>query len=55
MKTKKVSKRVKRAVNLTLSKQTIRQGEILQEQLRRPSLSNVVEYLIDKAAEKTAA
>lgn len=42
----------KASVNLTLSPEAIRQGQVLKEQMRRPSLSNVVEYLIEEAALK---
>lgn len=34
------------AVNLSLSRRAIRQGRRLQREMNRPSLSNVVEFLI---------
>lgn len=45
----------KAAINLTLSKEAVRQGKALVKVLKRPSLSNVVEYLIEQAASKEKA
>lgn len=43
------------AVNLTLSPRTLRQGRKLQRLMHRPSLSNVVEYLITQESQRRAA
>lgn len=40
------------AVNLTLSPDVIRRGRQLARVMNRPSLSNVVEFLIDQADKK---
>jgi hypothetical protein len=46
----KTKKTRKQAVNLSLSVQAVKMGNRLKKQLRRPSLTNVIEYLIEEAA-----
>lgn len=44
----------KKAVNLSLSLETIQKGRELQTLFHRPSLSNVIEFLIAQAIERRA-
>lgn len=53
--TKEEPKGQRRAVNLCLPADTIEKGRKLQAHLRRPSLSNLVEVLIEDAAGKKVA
>jgi hypothetical protein len=50
MKADKTRTNRRKAVNLTLSAATIRKGNRLKTDLKRPSFSNVVEFLIEQAA-----
>lgn len=47
---RKTKRTNKRACNLSLSENAVKQAIVLKKQLHRPSLSNVVEHLIEVAA-----
>lgn len=53
--TEKSKSNRKRAVNLTLAPDAIRKGNSLKKKLCRPSLSNVVEFLVEEKYEQVLA